>query len=199
MNDEQALLAGIRRCDPQALAEAHDAYYPAIFRYVAYKVGHRETAEDLTSEVFVRLLDAVREQAAPQNTLKGWLYGVASNVVNDYFRKQHRNGEEVALFDSIESELSSPAEQVIKKQTLEDLHLALHELTDDQRTVIELRFGYEKPIKEIAETLGKSEGAIKQLQARGVAALARNMAPQKRSNPAVTTTPLQKLVISPAY
>lgn len=179
MTDELTLLAGVRRLDPEALAEAHDTYYPAIFRYIAYKVGNHETAEDLTSEVFVRLLDAVRDRHAPQKTLRGWLYSVASHIVTDYHRKRYRSGQEVELMESIESDVSGPAEQAIRKQTLETLHVLLSELTDDQQDVIALRFGYEMPIKEVAEMLDKSEGAVKQLQARAVAALARKMAPKE--------------------
>lgn len=176
MTDEMTLLAGVRRLDPQALAETHDKYYPAIFRYIAYKVGNQETAEDIASEVFVRLIDAVRDRHAPQKTLRGWLYSVASHMVTDYHRKQYRS-QEVALMETLESDISSPAEQTIRKQTLESLSEALSELTEEQQDVIALRFGYEMPIKEVAETIGKSEGAVKQLQARAVAALARIMAP----------------------
>jgi RNA polymerase sigma-70 factor, ECF subfamily len=179
VTDELRLLAGVRRLDPQALAEAHDTYYPAIFRFIAYKVGNQETAEDLTSEVFVRLLDAVRDRHAPQKTLRGWLYSVASHIVTDYHRKKYRGSQEVELMETIESDVSGPVEQIVKKQTLETLHEALSELTDEQQDVIALRFGYEMPIKEVAEMIGKSEGAVKQLQARAVAALARKMVPTK--------------------
>lgn len=177
MKDELTLLAGVRKLDSQALAETHDKYYPAIFRFIAYKVGNQETAEDLASEVFVRLIDAVRDRHAPQKTLRGWLYSVASHIVNDYHRKQYRT-QEVALMDSMESDASGPAEQFLKKQTLEALSEALGELTEEQQDVIALRFGYEMPIKEVAEVIGKSEGAVKQLQARAVAALARKMTPK---------------------
>jgi RNA polymerase sigma-70 factor, ECF subfamily len=180
--DEMTLLAGVRRLDPQALAEAHDKYYPAIFRFVAYKVGNQETAEDLTSDVFVRLLDAVRDRHAPQNTLRGWLYSVASHVVSDYHRKKYRGNQEVDLLETIESDVSGPAEETIKKQTLEALSAALGELTEEQQNVIALRFGYEMPIKEVAEIIGKSEGAVKQLQARAVAALALRMMPTNRAS-----------------
>lgn len=175
MTDEMTLLAGVRRLDPEALAETHDTYYPPIFRYIAYKVGNQETAEDLASEVFVRLLDAVRDRNAPQNTLRGWLYSVASHIVADYHRKQYRGAQEVALVETIKSDVTEPVQQAINKQTLESLHEALSHLTEEQQDVISLRFGYEMPIKEVAKTIGKSEGAVKQLQARAVAALARIM------------------------
>jgi RNA polymerase sigma-70 factor (ECF subfamily) len=109
--------------------------------------------------------------------LRGWLYGVASHIVTDYHRKHYRGGQEVALMETIESDVSGPAEQTIKKQTLEALSEALHDLTEEQQDVIALRFGYEMPIREVAEMIGKSEGAVKQLQARAVAALARRMTP----------------------
>jgi RNA polymerase sigma-70 factor (ECF subfamily) len=173
--NELALLDGVRRLDPQALEETHNKYYPAIFRYIAFKVGSRETAEDLTSEVFVRLLDAVKDRHAPQNTLRGWLYSVASHIVNDYYRKQYRDKQEVVLSETLESDIPHPAELAMNKQTLESLHQALSQLTDEQRNVISLRFGYDMPIKEVARMIGKSEGSVKQLQARAVASLARLM------------------------
>lgn len=172
--DDLTLLAGVRRLDPESLAEAHDAYYPAIFRYVAFRVGNHQVAEDLTSEVFARLLNAVRDRNAPQNTLRGWLYRVASNVVADYHRKQYKV-EHTELTDTIEGNSAGPAEAAVKRQTLDELYHALTELTKDQQEVIALRFGYEMPIRDVAQTMGKSEGAVKQLQARAVTTLSRKM------------------------
>jgi RNA polymerase sigma-70 factor (ECF subfamily) len=172
--DELTLLDGVRRLDPAALEQAHDTYYPVIFRYISFRVGDQETAEDLTSDVFTRLLSSVRDHTAPQNTLRGWLYGVASRVVADYHRKSYR-AEIVELTPAIESKTPEPSEAVSNKQTLEALHAAMDDLTEDQQEVIALRFGYEMPIREVAKQMGKSEGAVKQLQARAVAALSRTL------------------------
>jgi RNA polymerase sigma-70 factor (ECF subfamily) len=131
-------------------------------------------AEDLSSEVFVRLLKSVRDRNAPQNTLRGWLYRVASFVVADYFR-QHYRMEQTELTENIEANIVGPAEMVSSGQTLDELYQALSELTADQQSVIALRFGYEMPIRDVAQTMGKSEGAIKQLQARAVASLSRRL------------------------
>lgn len=168
------LLAGVRQLDPEVLTQVHDTYYPAIFRYIAYRVGNQDVAEDLTSEVFTRLLNAVRERSAPQNTLRGWLYGVASRVVADYHRHQYRY-EQVELKSTFKSRDADPSEMVAKNQLLESLQDALGELTEDQQNVIALRFGYEMAIRDVALTIGKSEGAVKQLQARAVAALSRRL------------------------
>jgi RNA polymerase sigma-70 factor (ECF subfamily) len=174
VQDELALLAGVQRRDPQALAEAHDTYYPAIFRYIAFRVGDHATAEDLTSEVFTRLLHAVDERSAPKNTLRGWLYRVAANVVADHHRANYRV-QKVGLNETIQSDAIDPVEAVSGKQLLAELSEALADLTEDQQDVISLRFGYEMAIKEVAQVMGKSEGAVKQLQARAVAALSRKL------------------------
>ena len=177
MQDELALLARARRLDPDALAAIHDTFYAPIFRYVAFRVNDRYTAEDLTSEVFTRLLSALRDKNAPQNTLRGWLYGVAARVVSDYHRKHYRTPQ-VELDESMVSPDAGPAEDVEALLTREDLKQAIAELTEEQQNVIALRFGYDMPIQEVARNMGKSEGAVKQLQARAIAALARKMPPR---------------------
>jgi RNA polymerase sigma-70 factor (ECF subfamily) len=176
VQDELELLARARALDNDALAQIHDAYYAPIFRYVAFRVGDRDTADDLTSEVFTRFLASLRTHHAPSSTLRGWLYGVASNVVSDHRRKQHR-GPSLGLDETIASREIGPVEAAEAVLAREDLRRAVADLTEEQQNVIALRFGYELPIQEVARTLGKTEGAIKQLQARAVAALARKMAP----------------------
>ena len=175
--DEMILLSRARQLDPAALAEIHETYYAAIFRYVAFRVGDRDTAEDLTSEVFTRLLTALRDKHAPQNTLRGWLYGVAARVVSDHHRKAYR-APQVELKEALISADHDPADIVEGRLTQEHLNRALQDLTEEQRHVLSLRFGADMPIQDVARTLGKSEGAIKQLQARAVAALARKLSPQ---------------------
>ncbi len=178
VHDELALLARARKLDPDALAEIHDLYYAPIFRYVAFRVGDRELAEDLTSEVFARLLSALRDHTSPRNTLRGWLYGVAARVVSDHHRKQYRTPE-TELDESIISRDANPAELVETLMTHEDLRRAMRQLTEEQQHVLGLRFGYDMSIQEVARILGKTEGAVKQLQARAIAALARRLSPSK--------------------
>ncbi len=179
MENEQKLLAGIRQLDNESLTEVHKLYYPAIFRYIALRVGGHELAEDLTSEVFVRLLNAVNERSAPSRTLRGWLYGVASRVVADFHRQRYR--EERVKVETLESsESNDPATVVSQRQTLKELSAALSQLTGEQQEVIALRFGSGMPIRQVAETIGKSEGAVKQLQARAVAKLSSLMIVRSR-------------------
>ena len=176
MQDEAALLARARQFDTDALAQIHDSYYGPIFRYIAFRVSDRDVAEDLASEVFTRFLSALRQRTPPSSTLRGWLYGVAANVVSDHLRRRYR-APHVELDEPIASYDAGPAEVAEATLAREDLRLAMASLTEEQQHVIALRFGRELPIQEVARTIGKTEGAVKQLQARAIAALARKLMP----------------------
>lgn len=176
VQNEFLLLERARALDPEALEQIHDMYYVPIYRYIAFRVSEHETAEDLTSEVFTRLLSALQDKTAPQKTIKGWLFSVATFVVKDFYRKKYRR-KLVALEDSVPSLTDGPAQKVESMLTNEDLRQAVTELTEDQQEIIALRFGYEMSIRDVAATTGKSEGAVKMLQARAIAALSRRMQP----------------------
>lgn len=178
MQDELLLLNRARSLEPEALEQIHDMYYVPIYRYVAFRVNEQQTAEDLTSEVFTRLLKALRERTAPQKTLRGWLFSVASRVVKDHYRKKYRR-QQTNLDESLPSLSPGPDQQVELMLTNESLRHAITELTEEQQEVIALRFGYEMSVRDVAQTVGKSEGAIKMLQARAIAALSRKLRPGK--------------------
>jgi RNA polymerase sigma-70 factor (ECF subfamily) len=174
VQDELTLLTRARALDPEALAQIHDTYYVKIFRYIALRISDPETAEDMTSEVFTRLLSALRDRTAPQNTLQGWLFAVATKIVKDHYRKQYRRPQ-LPLDDSMPSPGDNPDQMVETRLTQEQLQAAMTELTEEQQNVIALRFGYEMSIGEVAQSIGKSEGSVKMLQARAIAALSRRL------------------------
>lgn len=176
MQDELSLLARARALDGNALSQIHNQYYRPIYRYISFRVSDHKLAEDLTSEVFTRLLSALRNKSAPQNTLQGWLFGVASRVVSDHYRQQAR-AREVELSDMIADDRASPDERVGHRIRLEQLRDALQELTEEQQRVLALRYGFGMRVREVAQTIGKSEGAVKQLQLRAITALASRLAP----------------------
>ena len=176
MEEELILLHRARALDQEALATIHDQYYEPIYRYIAYRVNDSQTAEDLTSEVFMRLLSALRDKHAPQNSLRGWLYGVASRVVKEHYRdKKKHNWSE--LEDEVINHEDDPAKQLESKAAQEHLVTLMHDLTDEQQNVLALRFGFEMPIREVAESMGKSVGSVKMLQARAIAAIANRLVP----------------------
>jgi RNA polymerase sigma-70 factor (ECF subfamily) len=172
VQDEIALLVRARALDAEALAQIHDIYYEPILRYVSARVGDRSTVEDLTSEVFTRFLSALHDHTAPQNTVRGWLYRVASHVISDHFRHHYR-ARLVDLDDGLVNGSAGPAEITEALLTHDNLRRALTELTEDQQNVVALRYGQGLSIQETAQVMGRNEGAVKQLQARALASLAR--------------------------
>lgn len=176
MINETELLNRARAFDTDALAQIHEAYYGPLFRYIAFRISDRHTAEDIVSDVFTRFLGALREGKPPQSNLRGWLFGVAANIVSDHYRRSYR-APSTELDETIVSHDAEPAEVAEHTADREALREAVASLTDEQQHVLALRFGHELPIQEVARTLGKTEGAIKQLQARAIAALARRMSP----------------------
>lgn len=174
MYDEMKLLQRARSLDQDALAEVHNRYYDSIYRYIAFRVNDAPTAEDLTSEVFLRLLNALRDKSAPQNTLRGWLFGVASHVLKEHYRRKKRDGYTL-LHENIPATEQSLDRQVDTILRDENLQAVMRSLTEDQQNVLALRFGFGMPIQEVANTMGKSEGSIKMLQARAIAAISQRI------------------------
>jgi RNA polymerase sigma-70 factor (ECF subfamily) len=165
---ERALLAGARNLEARALAQIHDQYYPEIYRYALYRTSDQALAEDIAGEVFLRLLDSLHKGRAPQTTLRGWLFGVASNLVVDHFRRSPR--ESTALDDDLPEAESSAgrAEQNLQRQAV---GAAIRQLTAEQQETLALRFGDGFSVEQTAEVMGKSVTAVKALQFRALAML----------------------------
>ena len=174
MQDELLLLHRAKNLDQDALTQIHDQFYDAIYRYMAFRVSDLQTAEDLTSEVFIRFLHAIQQKNAPQNTIRGWLFGAANNILKEHYRRKKRS-QLTELPEGLTDANRSPVETVEVKESKRHLRQALAQLTPEQREVLALRFGYEMPIRDVAETLHKSEGSVKMLQVRAIAALTRTM------------------------
>jgi RNA polymerase sigma-70 factor, ECF subfamily len=173
--EQQALLQRASQCDPSALTELYDQYVDRIYSYIYHRVGQVELAEDLTGQVFMRMLEAVHAGKPWQTSFSGWLYRIAHNLVIDHYRRRGR-----ATFVDIDevnapSPHGEPQPSVEAMLDSEQLRLALRKVTEEQAQVISLRFLEDLSIAETAELMGKTEGAIKALQYRAVSALRRVM------------------------
>jgi len=175
MRTEAQLLEQARRFDPDALRALHNRLYEPIYRYVHYKVSDPQASEDLTSEVFLRVLEALKKGKMWKTTPDAWIFGIARNVVADHYRKTSRRSE-VAL----DERLAMPDEQSLTQRVIvaeehEELAQAISRLTDEQRDVVLLRFMEGLSTNDVAEIMGKKPGAIKGLQHRALRALAEAM------------------------
>jgi len=172
--DEQGLLARAKAFDQAALSELYDQYSAKIYSYIYYRVGDDKLAEDLTTSVFIKMLDAIKSSKAWQQSFSGWLYRIAHNAVVDHFRR-NKYGPHLQLDERLVAQGDDPVTTVEQSISSEFVKSALHHLTDEQQTVIELKFFQELSNLEVAGIMGKTEGAIKSLQYRALAALRRHL------------------------
>ncbi len=166
--DEADLLARALANDVQALGEIHDRYFPQIYRYAYARIEDEQMAEDIASETFVRLLDALQGGQPPHTTLRGWLFGVASHLIIDHYHKR----KSLPLTDYIADGYSLQAEAEEKLRRA-DVMAAMAELTTEQQEVLALRFASGFSVEETAQMMKRSVTAVKGLQFRAVDTLRR--------------------------
>ncbi len=172
--DEDRLLAQARRGDRKAIARIYDSFFEPVYRFIRWRVDDPAVAEDLTSEVFLKFLAALRGEHAPRDSLRGWLFRVARNVLHDHYRGSPPANE---LDDSLllvsEGDMESDLQA---RLDAERVRRALAMLAPDQQEVLILRFGEMMSLQETAESMGKSISAIKSLQFRAIDTLRRLLA-----------------------
>ena len=171
---EQQALDGLRELDSQSIGAIYDQYFSEIYRYVRYRISDDAIAEDIASDVFVRLLEAAQKNQGPQSSLKGWLIATASNVVNDHFRHQYRRPVE-DLSDSTPDQGLSIHAQVDLREQNQMVRNAYAQLTHEQQDVLALRFGQGYSLEETATHMNKNINAVKALQFRALASLQRQI------------------------
>lgn len=165
------LLERAQGLDAQALAQLHDRYYLAVYRYVHYRLEDEQLVEDISSEVFLRLLDHFHRRKGEIHDLRAWLLGTASNLINEHLRQKYRRRTEtLADFEILSSDedVHRAAEQ---SDNLQAVRQAMLRLTREQQHVLALRFSQDLSIEETARLMNKTSGAVKVLQFRALAAI----------------------------
>jgi len=175
MRTEAQLLEQAKRFDPDALRALHNRLYEPVYRYVHFKVSDPQASEDLTSEVFLRVLEALKKGKTWKTTPDAWIFGIARNVVADHYRKTGRRNE-VALDERLTMpDEQSPTKRIVVAEQHEELAQAITSLTDEQRDVVLLRFMEGLSINDVAKAMGKTPGAVKGLQHRALRVLSETM------------------------
>jgi RNA polymerase sigma-70 factor (ECF subfamily) len=173
-HNEFRAIDGLQRLDAQAVGAIYDQYFPEVYRYVRYRINDDSAAEDIASDVFMRLLEAVQKKQGPQTNLKGWLIATASHVVNDHLRRHYRRPVE-ALSETLSDHGSSVTSEVDAREHNRMVQNAYARLTSEQQHVLALRFGQGYSIEETAAHLKKNINAVKALQFRALASLQRQI------------------------
>jgi RNA polymerase sigma-70 factor (ECF subfamily) len=174
----QADLMAARQREPAAVTRIYTAYAPALLRFFMAEVGDRHEAQDLTGSVFLSAIEALPGFRGPVEALGGWLFRIARNDLYDLRRKQARSPTVAPLEDHLDEAAAAadavdPEELAIERLEGTRVLAALQQLSPDQRDVLLLRMAAGLTAPEVAAALHKSTGAVKALQHRGLASLAR--------------------------
>ena len=164
---EERLLIEAAQKDPSRFAELYEHNFHRVYAYVARRVRDRAETQDLTAQVFHKALANLGKFKWKGSPFAAWLYRIASNAIADQAKRKMRESSEQANPLS-ESSTATDLEVVERRARI---FSAVDKLPEDQRRVIVMRFADEKSIGEIAGELGRSEGAVKQLQFRGLETL----------------------------
>jgi RNA polymerase sigma-70 factor, ECF subfamily len=167
------LVTRAQRGDGEAFGQLFLRYKETVYRYIYYRVGDQATAEDFTSETFLRALRRIGAITYQGRDIGAWFVTIARNIVLDH-AKSARHRLEVTLPETIEHTDAGPGpeDSVISSLTAERLMRALNTLSADQRECVMLRFIQGMSISETAEIMGRNSGAIKALQHRAIRRLA---------------------------
>jgi RNA polymerase sigma-70 factor (ECF subfamily) len=173
---EPDLIQRAQAGDAAVLAYIYDQNHKKIYRYVLARIGRPEDAEDLTAEVFLKMLDKLATFNWRGITLSAWLFRIAHNLMVDHLRRGNSPARQTAALEAdILDAASDVGAEVEKSLALEEVAGAVQRLTPAQREVIQLRFAAGLSVAETARTLGKNEGTVKVLQYNAIAALRRMM------------------------
>ncbi len=152
--------------DPGCFAALYEIHFERVYAYVSRRLANREAAEDVTSEVFHHALANLPRFEWRGAPFGAWLMRIAANAIADRWRRGSREQSDALVNDPASAE-PSPEEVEIRAQ----LFRLVQELPVEQRKVVQMRFAEEKSIREIAQALRRTEGAVKQLQFRGIQTL----------------------------
>jgi RNA polymerase sigma-70 factor (ECF subfamily) len=174
VNDSE-LVVRAKAGDHAAFTQIYERYAPAIYRYIYFRIGEAELAEDLQAEVFLRMLEGIHRYEDRGWPISAWLYRIAHDRTIDTIRRR-RNRQQLPL-ESWGGMCDGPEGSVSAQMDYEEIKRTLDDLTEDQRQVIQMRFMADMSIQEVATKLGRTEGSVKALQHRGLQSLARRLQP----------------------
>lgn len=171
-DSEIDLIQRAQNGESKAVGELYMQHHEQIFRYIWSKVGDSHLAEDLTGEVFMRMVSRISTYRPAGVPFQAWLYRIARNLIIDHIRKT-ASTHSVALenIPLMQEPGANPSSIVETHVTMENLQKALNKIEQEQAEVIRLRFLVGLQVNEVAERLQKTPAAVKALQHRGLAAL----------------------------
>jgi len=167
LSEEKKLIMEAKK-DPEVFGLLYDKYYQPIFRYTLRRTANIELAKDLTSQTFFKALKGLGKFRWQNVPFSAWLYRIATNEVNSFYRKQKKFIQitldkipEIPSKDNPDKELEIAEKELKSKEEFIKLHQSISKLNPTYQTVIALRFFEKKKISEVSQILSKPEGTIK--------------------------------------
>jgi RNA polymerase sigma-70 factor (ECF subfamily) len=159
--------------DAEALGELYDRYAHKVYAYLYRRLGDAALAEDLTGDVFLRVLQAIRSGRTWRESFRAWLYRIAHNLVVDHYRRRPPVPPVPVSEHLAAGGQDDPVGMVEETMERARIQAALEQLTPEQQEVLALRFGEGLKTRQVARVMGKTPGAVEGLQRRAVASLRR--------------------------
>jgi RNA polymerase sigma-70 factor (ECF subfamily) len=162
------------------LANLYDEYYDRIAHYVYVRIGDKNEAEDIASEVFLKALKSIKSYEEQGVPMQAWLFKIAHNLVVDHFRRKSKY--KTVSIDNVEIlDDTDPADTAEINITMESVGKAMEKLTVDQREVLQLRFFGGLSSKEVAGAMKKTDGSVREMQRSALEKLRQILMPDKAS------------------
>jgi RNA polymerase sigma-70 factor (ECF subfamily) len=171
--DEARIVSQAKRGDRDAFISLHEKHWHAIYNYFLYRLDDQQVVDDLTSEVFVRMIEKIDLYRDTGRPFISWLYTISRNILTDYYRETSKLKMQEPLNDEIMSNQKDPRVTTEHNLMIDCLKLALMYLNEEQKQMIIGKFIEGRTNLEMAQILGKTHGAIKSLQHRALASLRR--------------------------
>lgn len=175
---EEKIILRAKKGDSGAVTILYERYVDRIYRYIAYRVPN-DDAEDITAEVFVKMVEGLPKFTITGAPFESWLYRIAATRIADYHRKNQRTTE-VELTDFVADKEPLPEEHILNEQEAEKLKQALSLLSEEQKLVLMLRFIERRTHQDVADVIGKSVSAVKSIQHRALVELTRILGSEQK-------------------
>jgi RNA polymerase sigma-70 factor (ECF subfamily) len=171
----RGLVERAQRGDRSALEELYLLHFDRIYSYLHMSVGSRHDAEDLTTQTFVKMLEAIGRFQWRSVPFSAWLFRIAHNLAMDHFRASRRWQPEEEILESVQGEETSAEDQALASLGETSMLELIERLSPEQRQVLTLKFVFRFSNGEAAAILGKTEGAVKSLQHRALVSLQKHV------------------------
>ncbi|HET8944890.1 MAG TPA: sigma-70 family RNA polymerase sigma factor [Dehalococcoidia bacterium] len=175
---ERLVVDAARAGSDAALSELYTLYFPRVYRYILARTGNSYDAEDLTEEVFMKVLEAIERFEWREAPFSAWLFRIAHNAVISQRRKDGARGRSAPLTEGLALDHQGPDELVESRLALRDIMDAAQKLPEAQRQVIAFRFGAGFSVAETARAMNKGEGNVKVIQHKAIAKLREMVRPK---------------------